>query len=241
MSTQVGTAPDATDTIAGVKERIIRLLLNAERQNMPELIEWLEQQGFFESPASTRFHGAYRGGLAQHSLRVFEIMARFHSEYRWLDSAIAVGQKPYETTADNLIIAPLLHDVCKVGAYLGDEAPYQWNKATPRGHAELSIQRITKFIALDPIERLMIKFHMGPYGAYEFYEYGSWDSKANAEYWLRSHKKKGARKPETKEERERDKAARYGKSLRNAYYHNPICKFMYFADEMAKAEATGSE
>ena len=25
---------------------------------------------------------------------------------------------------------------------------------------------------------------------------------------------------------------RYGKSMANAWYHNPICKFMYFCDEI---------
>ena len=31
------------------------------------LIEKLEDMGFFYAPASTKFHGAYKGGLFEHS------------------------------------------------------------------------------------------------------------------------------------------------------------------------------
>jgi len=36
--------------------------------------------------------------------------------------------------------------------------------------------------------------------------------------------------------KEESQKARYGQSLRNAWYHNPICKLMYFCDELATFE-----
>lgn len=38
---------------------------------LPEdIIERLRRQGFFNAPASTKYHGAYEGGLFEHSLNV---------------------------------------------------------------------------------------------------------------------------------------------------------------------------
>ena len=82
----------------------------------------------------------------------------------------------------------------------------------------------------------MIKFHMGVYGLNESYEEGSWASKANAEYPLRSDHSKDEEL--TKEESQK---ARYGKSLFNAWYHNPIVKIMYFCDEVATLEEKAKE
>ena len=41
--------------------------------------------------------------------------------------------------------------------------------------------------------------------------------------------------------REESKAARYGKSMANAWYHNPIVKMMYFCDEIATLEEKAKE
>jgi hypothetical protein len=164
------------------KERITELLLSTQRDGMDAMIEYLNTSGFFESPASTKFHGAYPGGLADHSLRVFEILGPYVDLARLITHPdTTAGKKPLPLCCDSVVIATLLHDICKAGAYVGDEAPYKWNKTQPGGHALLSIERIKKYIKLEPIEELMIRFHMGLYGLNEFYEEGSWESK-NAEY-----------------------------------------------------------
>ena len=41
---------------------------------MDKLLEFLEKTDFYTAPASTRFHGAYEGGLLEHSLKVYEIL-----------------------------------------------------------------------------------------------------------------------------------------------------------------------
>lgn len=213
------------------KERIIELLTSTQRKGIETMIMYMSAEGFFESPASTKFRGCYAGGLAEHSLRVYELLDANVMDLL-LSDVTAPGQKPLKITPDALIIPPLLHDVCKIGAYLGGEKPYKWNKSQPKGHALLSIERIKKHIELTEIEELMITYHMGVYGLKEFYERGSWEYKTNAEYPLRGdHSKDGGM---TKEESQK---LRYGKSMRNAWYHNPICKVMYFCDELAALEA----
>ena len=220
----------AATSMSETKFEIINLLESTHRNGMAKLIDELIMKGFFESPASTRIHGSYAGGLAKHSLRVHELLDEFCGICD-PGKATGSGQKPFELKPENIIIAPLLHDICKCGAYLGDEAPYKWNKAQPKGHATLSIARIKPFIKLDPVEELIIRYHMGLYGLNEFYEKGSWEFKTNAEYPLRGDHSKDDTM--TKEESQN---ARRNKSLRNTYYHNPVCKLMYFADELATLE-----
>lgn len=173
----------------------IEALLGGEtaRAGMCELLEWLEEAGFYTSPASSRFHGAYKGGLAHHSLNVFE---------RLNVMVLSLG---IDVPKESVIIAALLHDVCKVGAYLESDTAksgYCFNKEQPKGHAVLSIERIKKFIELTDIEEKMIRYHMGVYGLNEF-------EARSGEYPLR------------------------GGGLANAWNHHPAVKLMYFADELA--------
>lgn len=215
------------------KDEITRLLLSTKRKGMDKLIDWLVKDGFFKSPASTKFHGCYDGGLADHSLRVFDLLFEYDAKLK-LSEVSSPGQKPLEKRASSLAIVGLLHDVCKVGAYIptpGEKNPYKWNKKQPKGHALLSIERIKKHIELTELEELMIKYHMGIWGLFEFYEKGSWEYDTNAEYHLRGDHSKDAEMT-----REESKAVRYGKSMANAWFHNPICKIVYFCDEIATLE-----
>jgi len=215
--------------------KIIDLLLSTRREGLSSLIKYLADEGFYESPASTKFHGSYPGGLARHSLSVYEILRCYCLNFS--PGAIrSPGQKPLPLGPENIIIAGLLHEVCKIGAYIGDEAPYKWNKGQPKGHATLSIARIKEHIELTDIEELIIRYHMGVYGLCELYEEGSWEYGANAEYHLLGDHSKDENL--TKEESQK---ARYGQSLRNAWYHNPVCKLMYFADELATLEEKVTE
>ena len=220
--------------VTNTEEKIRALLESTHREGINCLIGYLVQEGFFTAPASTKFHGCYEGGLAEHSYRVYDLLTQ-HDTMK-LDAVSSPGQKPYPITDANLVIAALLHDVCKIGAYLGTEKPYTWNKKQPKGHALLSIERIEKHIDLTLLEEMMIKFHMGIYGLKEFSEEGSWEYKTFAEYSLR-----GDHSEDENMTKEESQAARYGKSLRNAWYHNPICKVMYFCDELATLEEKAKE
>ena len=87
------------------KERFKALIRSTEtrKDELERLLGWLEGQDFFEAPASTRFHGAYKGGLLEHSLNVYDAFIKLF------------GNDGHNK--DSVIICTLLHDVCKVGFY----------------------------------------------------------------------------------------------------------------------------
>ncbi len=141
-------------TIQANREYIIIRLKEINRVGMPGLIQELDDLGFFRSPCSTKYHGAYTGGLAQHSLDVF-------GKFVELTSLCGVF-----VPADSAVIACILHDLCKAGAYVGNAYPYTYRKEHPNGHAALSFHRISKFIELTPLESDLIRYHMGLYGTH---------------------------------------------------------------------------
>ena len=99
------------------KKKFIELLSSVSREGVGELIEYLEKTDFFTSPASTKYHGNFEGGLCEHSLKVYEILCKLNGIYT-------------ETTGesisdDSLIISALLHDLSKIGTY---EVSYQNKK-----------------------------------------------------------------------------------------------------------------
>ena len=59
--------------IQEVKEQIVNLLKKTQRNGMDKVIKYLEENDFFITPASTKYHGNYDGGLAEHSLNVYEL------------------------------------------------------------------------------------------------------------------------------------------------------------------------
>jgi 23S rRNA maturation-related 3'-5' exoribonuclease YhaM len=48
------------------------ILSNTDRKGIDNVISKLEELGFFEAPASSRFHLSCKGGLAEHSMNVYE-------------------------------------------------------------------------------------------------------------------------------------------------------------------------
>ena len=73
------------------KERFVKIYQHyIKREGADRLLEYLlsEKSDFFTAPASTRFHGAYPGGLAEHSINVFKCLCdfverkRFSEEYK---------------------------------------------------------------------------------------------------------------------------------------------------------------
>ena len=211
------------------EEKIVGLLSTTHRAGMKSLVGYLLESKFFEAPASSRFHGSYKGGLAVHSLRVFELLSAKFQTLK-LDKKSGYGQMPMKIKAENIIIAGLLHDLCKINAYKRTKADDGWtnNRDKEKGHALLSIARIKKFIELEKLEEIMIRFHMGLYGCFEFQDK---EGDPNGEYPLRSDhtKVEGLSKEESSKRR-------YGKSLANVWYHNPICKVMSMCDEIATFE-----
>lgn len=62
--------------------RIKELLKNTGREGIDDLISYMEENDFFTSPCSTRYHLAEEGGLATHSLNVYENILRINEKIR---------------------------------------------------------------------------------------------------------------------------------------------------------------
>lgn len=90
------------------KQRFQSLMEQAagKRHGYRAFMEWLEETDFYEAPASTKHHGNVPGGLLKHSLNVYDRMMTRAVEYT------IRGGRP-----ESVIIAPLLHDICKTGTY----------------------------------------------------------------------------------------------------------------------------
>lgn len=128
------------------------LLEQTEREGIDKLTQYLDEIGFFTSPASTKYHGSVEGGLLIHSLEVSRIYSDLNQELK------------LKLEESSVSIVSLLHDICKAGCYLDNgNKTYKWNDRAPKGHGRLSIERVEKFIKLTEFERLAIRFHMGPW------------------------------------------------------------------------------
>ena len=94
------------------KKEFIELLETTNRQGIDDLVEELEDLGFFNAPASTKFHLNEDGGLVQHSLNVCKTALSMRKSMIELDDSLLEA-----LPKDSVIIASLLHDTCKADIY----------------------------------------------------------------------------------------------------------------------------
>ena len=130
------------------KEEFIELFQeHIHRDGAEALLDYLTNKcDFFTAPASARYHGAYAGGLCEHSLNVYHCLADYLA----------------------------LHDVCKIGCYKpstrnvkGEDGKwtkvptYQYEDPLPYGHGEKSVYVVNGFVRLTREEAMAIRWHMG--------------------------------------------------------------------------------
>ena len=90
-------------------QEFIELLrtINREGSDIERLISKLESSDCFLAPASTMYHGAYPGGLVDHSLCVYHnLVSLINSKH--LNESISM---------ESIIVVSLLHDMDKVNKY----------------------------------------------------------------------------------------------------------------------------
>ena len=158
------------------KEEFIQIFKeNITRPGADALLDYLEHKSdFFTAPASTKFHGAYPGGLCEHSVNVYDCLRDYLERPR---VAELYGLEGY--SAETVAIVALLHDLCKVNCYkagtrnVKNEATGQWDKVPtffyddplPYGHGEKSVYIVSGFLRLTREEAMAIRWHMGFSGA----------------------------------------------------------------------------
>jgi hypothetical protein len=133
------------------------------------IVERLKGDGFFTAPASTKYHGAYEGGLFEHSLNVTNSLVELTKQ-----NSLAWGrpESPY--------IIGMFHDICKQDQYrhpvdatfygggapipLVDESKWEYDPdAVLKGHGEKSVMLLSQHLSLTMEEILCIRYHMGAF------------------------------------------------------------------------------
>ncbi len=115
----------------------------------------LDALGFFTAPASTKYHGAYEGGLFDHSLAVAGELCHLTDR---LGLAWDRPESPF--------IVGMFHDLCKVDNYVWDieTERYKYNPdIIIPGHGEKSLVMYMKCNYLTDEEIACIRWHMGAY------------------------------------------------------------------------------
>ena len=99
------------------KEEFIQIYQEKiQRTGSQRLLEYLmsDASDFFTAPSSTRFHGAYEGGLVQHSVNVYHCLVDYLSRPRTKE----LYHMDY--SEETVALVSLLHDICKLNFYAVD-------------------------------------------------------------------------------------------------------------------------
>ncbi len=134
-----------------------------------ELLNKIEQMGYFTKPASINHHGNEEGGLFNHSFNVAEILNKLTDQ----------NNLHWEREESPLIVG-LFHDLCKLDDYIWvvDEEPVEYFGGSRRGgsghwaynpeqfikgHGDKSVMIASTLIQLTEEEMYCIRFHMGAF------------------------------------------------------------------------------
>ena len=157
---------------------IVTELKKTNRDGIENLINYLEHDTDFKTaPASTKFHLCEMGGLAEHSLNVLRFARLVNTT---MDNICP---------DNNIIIAALMHDLCKTNYYvMGEEWDKDWKEKTnqwrkkkiwkveekePLGHGEKSVILANRHIQLTTEEMAAIRWHMTGFDAGIHFNYPS--------------------------------------------------------------------
>lgn len=168
MNDEIKFASDHSD----VESRVFafRSCMEPALHLFPEsIVERLKGGGFFTAPASTKYHGAYEGGLFEHSLNVTISLVELTKQ-----NSLAWGrpESPY--------IIGMFHDIRKQDQYrhpvdatfygggapipLVDESKWEYDPdAVLKGHGEKSVMLLSQHLSLTMEEILCIRYHMGAF------------------------------------------------------------------------------
>lgn len=136
------------------------------------ILTWLRNGEFYTSPASTKYHEAFNGGLLHHSLQVYNKMIELHQIPSF--NEVDIGSATF---------VALTHDWCKIGKYecytknVKNPDTKQWeeqiaykyaDKYMGLGHGPQSLMMVSQFCttgltSLTFDEMAAIRWHMYTY------------------------------------------------------------------------------
>ena len=155
------------------RERFLSILQATGRDGIDYILEDLDTWGFFEAPASARNHFNFPGGLAEHSLNVYDMAMALRGAIVPMRADMEKALNP-----DSIAIAALLHDVCKTNIYRRTKRKQRneigvWEEIEgyevdytemPVGHGEKSVIMLLRSgLDLEDEEIFAIRWHMGPW------------------------------------------------------------------------------
>ncbi len=176
---------------AALKAEFIELLKSTGRENIDELLKYLETTDFYKAPARKEHGCAYPGGLLEHSLDVYHVLKEMATPgLGTYGNAMATD---VNITSDSLIIVALLHDLCKIGTFyvtrvnrknydpdtvakaprydvktdkdgqfIWEAVPgYRIEESVPLGKGEKSVIMAMRYISLTEQEIYAIRWHRG--------------------------------------------------------------------------------
>lgn len=135
-----------------------------------DFLKWLGENGFFNAPASTKYHGNYAGGLFDHSFMVMNLLVELS----------AANALKWKRPASPFIVG-MFHDLCKIDQYrhpvtghieefnggrtpIYDEQAWEYNPDTLlKGHGDKSVMLLSQFYTLTDEEIMCIRYHMGAF------------------------------------------------------------------------------
>lgn len=155
---------------------------------LDDCLNWayqLSDMGFFNAPASAKYHAAYAGGLYKHS--------------KWVTAALLYLTEKLDLhwlRPESPWIIGMFHDLCKSDEYIQDHTSYSLiadgspiytpenlsynrnddTKLELTGHGNKSVMLASTILQLTPEEMLAIRYHMG---AYEISDWAQIDNAIN--------------------------------------------------------------
>lgn len=158
-------------------------MMSTQREGMEDLLDFAEELGFFEVPASGGNHLCKDGGLLEHTVNVMQLAEKI--------GVAMLGGAAYNKIHDSVIIAAGLHDLGKCGRYgnpyyvenmIQDGKPtkkdpvqkYKRSEAKPFkispdlchiDHPLRSVELAARYIDLTEEEEHAIFYHDGAYGS----------------------------------------------------------------------------
>ncbi|MFA6074974.1 MAG: hypothetical protein WCV63_06770 [Negativicutes bacterium] len=138
-----------------------QLCATFERPGFDKFLTWLKTTDYFNAPASINYHGAYEGGLLEHSLSTYANLNKLCKSFE------------IDIPLESQIITALFHDLCKTNFYVKTKRnvkedgvwksvdSYAFEDKLPLGHGEKSVIMLMKYIDLSIEETMAIRWHMG--------------------------------------------------------------------------------
>lgn len=139
-----------------------------------DIVDKLNTDGFFKAPASTKYHGAYEGGLFDHSYNVASALIAL-TEMNGLswerpESPYIIGmfhdlckQDQYQQQYNRFTALPTLDEIGGASQFIDIES-WDYNPDTLlKGHGEKSVMLLSRYLRLTMEEVLCIRYHMGAF------------------------------------------------------------------------------